>query len=69
MDRSDKRSSWKDRLPRNENGIVLLSGGNPQIPKGDGDAPVQLYIANMPGWKATSAGGSTTSWPGRFLTS
>lgn len=29
----------------------LLSGGNPQIPKGDGDAPVQGYIANMPGWK------------------
>jgi hypothetical protein len=30
---------------------VLLSGGNPQIPKGDGDAPVQAYIAAMPGWK------------------
>jgi hypothetical protein len=30
---------------------VLLSGGNPQIPKGDGDAPVQDYIAAMPGWK------------------
>ncbi len=30
---------------------VLLSGGNPQIPKGDGDAPVQTYIAAMPGWK------------------
>ena len=29
----------------------LLSGGNPQIPKGDGDAPVQSYIAAMPGWK------------------
>ena len=29
----------------------LLSGGNPQIPKGDGDAPVQDYIAAMPGWK------------------
>jgi len=29
----------------------LLSGGNPQIPKGDGDAPVQGYIAAMPGWK------------------
>jgi hypothetical protein len=29
----------------------LLSGGNPQIPKGDGDAPVQTYIAAMPGWK------------------
>ncbi len=32
-------------------GSVLLSGGNPQIPKGDGDAPVQAYIAAMPGWK------------------
>ena len=29
----------------------LLSGGNPQIPKADGDAPVQAYIAAMPGWK------------------
>jgi len=32
-------------------GPKLLSGGNPQIPKGDGDAPVQAYIAAMPGWK------------------
>lgn len=31
--------------------VKLLSGGNPQIPKGDGDAPVQAYIAAMPGWK------------------
>src|SRR4051794_32219442 len=30
---------------------ALLSGGNPQIPKADGDAPVQAYIAAMPGWK------------------
>jgi hypothetical protein len=30
---------------------VLLAGGNPQIPKGDGDGPVQAYIAAMPGWK------------------
>ena len=29
----------------------LLSGGNPQIAKGDGDGPVQDYIAAMPGWK------------------
>lgn len=29
----------------------LLSGGNPQIAKGDGDAPVQAYLAAMPGWK------------------
>lgn len=31
--------------------VTLLSGGNPQIAKGDGDAPVQAYIAAMPGWK------------------
>jgi len=31
--------------------VVLLSGGNPQIAKADGDAPVQAYIAGMPGWK------------------
>ena len=35
----------EDTAPR------LLSGGNPQIPKGVGDAPVQAYIAAMPGWK------------------
>lgn len=29
----------------------LLAGGNPQIAKGDGDAPVRAYIAAMPGWK------------------
>jgi hypothetical protein len=31
--------------------VKLLSGGNPQIAKADGDAPVQAYIAAMPGWK------------------
>jgi hypothetical protein len=31
---------------------ALLSGGNPQIPKGYGDAPVKAYIAAMPGWKS-----------------
>ena len=31
---------------------VLLSGGNPQIAKGYGDAPVQAYIAAMPGWQS-----------------
>ncbi len=33
-------------------GPTLLSGGNPQIAKGYGDAPVQAYIAAMPGWKS-----------------
>lgn len=30
---------------------VLLAGGNPQVPKGHGDAPVQAYIAALTGWK------------------
>jgi hypothetical protein len=33
-------------------GPRLLAGGNPQIPKGDGDPPVQAYIDAMPGWKS-----------------
>jgi len=40
------------QLQRDDKGVVLLSGGNPQIAKGDGDAPVQAYIAAMPGWKS-----------------
>ncbi len=35
---------------------ALLAGGNPQIAKGDGDAPVQAYIAAMPGWKRDVGG-------------
>ena len=31
--------------------VTLLSGGNPQIPKGDGDGPVQDFITAMPEWK------------------
>lgn len=44
----------EDRTPLkpNKDGVILLSGGNPQIPKGDGDAPVQAYIKAMPGWKS-----------------
>ena len=38
--------------PKNEQGVVLLSGGNPQIAKADGDEPVQAYIAAMPEWKS-----------------
>ena len=41
-----KADASPDRKP------VLLSGGNPQIAKGYGDAPVQAYIAAMPGWKS-----------------
>ena len=45
------RTRERRPLSTNENGVVILSGGNPQIAKGDGDEPVQKYIANMPGWK------------------
>jgi len=37
--------------PRKRAKPALLAGGNPQIAKADGDAPVQAYIAAMPGWK------------------
>jgi hypothetical protein len=36
---------------KGEKVAVVLSGGNPRIAKADGDAPVQAYIAGMPGWK------------------
>lgn len=41
----------QNKLQKNEQDVVLLSGGNPQIAKADGDAPVQAYIAALPGWK------------------
>ena len=37
--------------PRKAEKVTILSGGNPRIAKADGDAPVQAYIAAMPGWK------------------
>jgi hypothetical protein len=40
-----KASAKKAKKP------TFLSGGNPQIAKGEGDGPVQAYIAAMPGWK------------------
>lgn len=40
------------KAPRRSVKPTLLSGGNPQIAKGYGDAPVQAYIAAMPGWKS-----------------
>jgi hypothetical protein len=45
-----KTATMKKKAPPKK--TVLLSGGNPQIAKGDGDAPVQAYIAAMPGWKS-----------------
>ena len=46
------KPTTKARLPaKRSQPVKLLSGGNPQIAKADGDAPVQAYIAAMPGWK------------------
>lgn len=42
---------WAPVMAKKPTRPVLLSGGNPQIPKGDGPAPVRRYIAAMPGWK------------------
>jgi hypothetical protein len=48
----NSRKVTKKAAPRpNDDKPVLLSGGNPQIAKGYGDAPVQAYIAAMPDWK------------------
>ncbi|MBL9079954.1 MAG: DUF1801 domain-containing protein [Planctomycetes bacterium] len=37
--------------PRSRRAPKRLAGGNPQIAKADGDAPVQAFLAAMPGWK------------------
>jgi hypothetical protein len=48
-----KRANPRKAAPQPQSGkVTLLSGGNPQIAKGYGDAPVQAYIAAMPGWKS-----------------
>ena len=50
-----KRTAARPRAPKATAATgaqpVLLSGGNPQIAKADGDAPVQAYISAMPEWK------------------
>ena len=52
--RTKKPGKTSEKAANNRAGEkpVLLSGGNPQIAKADGDAPVQAYIAAMPGWKS-----------------
>ena len=45
------RSTPKKKTARRAARPRLLAGGNPQIAKGDGDAPVQAYLAALPGWK------------------
>lgn len=46
-----KKSAKRSEKPAKSTPARLLSGGNPQIAKADGDAPVQAFIAAMPGWK------------------
>src|SRR3954447_8514258 len=46
-----KKASARTRPIAGKAKPKLLSGGNPQIAKADGDAPVQAYLAAMPGWK------------------
>ena len=41
----------KKKIAKKSARPTLLAGGNPQIGKADGDAPVQAYISAMPGWK------------------
>ena len=48
---AQQRMTAPESQPRTARKPVLLSGGNPQIAKGYGNAPVQAYIAAMPGWK------------------
>ena len=51
MSRSIKTRATRSQPRTRAKKPVLLSGGNPQIAKADGDAPVQAYLAAMPGWK------------------
>ena len=49
--RGKRRSTTKRRASKVRAKPALLSGGNPQIAKGEGDAPVRAYLAAIPGWK------------------
>ena len=46
------KNAYKESAENADGEVRLLSGGNPQIAKADGDAPVQKYIAHMPEWKS-----------------
>ena len=50
--RKPTKAANKSKDPAGTAKPILLSGGNPKIAKADGDAPVQAYIAAMPGWKS-----------------
>jgi hypothetical protein len=50
-DRRPTNAAGTDGSKQSDAPAKLLSGGNPQIAKGYGDAPVKAYVAAMPGWK------------------
>jgi hypothetical protein len=49
--KGERSTATKGKRPSRAAKPTLLAGGNPQIAKADGDAPVQAYIEAMPGWK------------------
>jgi len=49
--RKSAKPALKTKAQKTKKPVVLLAGGNPQIAKGDGNAPVRAYIAAIPGWK------------------
>lgn len=49
--RAGGNASTRGKGARPSRRVELLKGGNPRIPMGDGDAPVQAYLEAMPGWK------------------
>ena len=49
--RASRAAKKAARTPKRASKPKLLAGGNPQVAKADGDAPVQAYIAAMPSWK------------------
>lgn len=49
------KKGTKKKLEKNADGVVLLSGGNPQIAKGEGEGPIKAYIAAVSGWKQEAA--------------
>ena len=50
-ERATNKAATKPVAAKTAKPVKLLSGGNPQIGKAYGDAPVQEYIGAMPGWK------------------
>ena len=61
--RAEPKTAVKKKAPprKAQKKVKLLTGGNPQIAKGEGNAPVQAYLTAMPGWKAPWANASTKS--------